>query len=195
MRPRQGVSQPCVLLMIRGFHWPGCEIGLGGRFLSVVTAHEIATRGFDEYVRVDGDRLRRALVARFGVEIGTEAAAEALAVAWRDWDRVQPMANPTGYLFRVGQSRARPLVRWARRRHRFPDAEPSASARDSAELLDLIACLGRLKPNQRSAVVLVKCFGYSHSDVGELLDVNESAVKDLVHRGLRRLRKLMEESS
>jgi len=160
-----------------------------------VTAHEIAARGFDEYVRIDGDRLRRALVAHFGVEIGTEAAAEALAVAWRDWDRVQSMANPTGYLFRVGQSRARPLVRWARRRHRFPDAEPSAPTRDRAELLDLFDSLGRLRPLQRSAVVLVKCFGYSHREVAELLDVNETAVNNLVHRGLRRLRNLMEDSA
>ena len=86
-------------------------------------------------------------------------------------------------------------MRWARRRHRFPDAEPSAPTRDRADLLDLFASLGRLKPLQRSAVVLVKSFGYSHSDVAELLSVDVSAVNNLVHRGLLRLRSLMEDSA
>jgi len=33
--------------------------------------------------------------------------AEALAYAWENWDRLSSMKNPVGYLYRVGQSRAR----------------------------------------------------------------------------------------
>ena len=72
---------------------------------------------FDEFARGHGPDLRRVLVARFGLEVGVEATADALAYAWERWDRVGPMANPTGYLVRVGQSAA-----GQRRRDNFPAA-------------------------------------------------------------------------
>ena len=33
--------------------------------------------------------------------------AEAFGYAWENWDRLKAMKNPTGYLYRVGQSKAR----------------------------------------------------------------------------------------
>lgn len=62
---------------------------------------------FEEFVRRDGVRLRAGLVAAYGPEIGADAAAEALAYGFEHWDRLGAMANPTGYLYRVGQSAAR----------------------------------------------------------------------------------------
>src|SRR4249920_3762658 len=78
-------------------------------------------------------RLRRALVAFYGVEVGSEATADALEVAWARWDSVESMANPVGYLFRVGQSRSR---RYRRRTvvlpavpgSEFPDGDPRLAA-------------------------------------------------------------------
>lgn len=52
-------------------------------------------------------RLRRALVAAYGPERGREATAEALAWAWENWAAVEALANPVGYLYRVGQSSTR----------------------------------------------------------------------------------------
>ena len=68
-------------------------------------------------------RLRRALVAGYGVERGREAATDALVYAWRKWDKVRNLGNPTGYLYRVGQNIAkrakkRPKVRMDRLRRR-----------------------------------------------------------------------------
>ena len=40
-----------------------------------------------------------------GPELGREAAAEALVYGWEQWDRISEMANPAGYLYRVGRSR------------------------------------------------------------------------------------------
>ena len=57
---------------------------------------------FTEFARRLEPDLRRALTAGFGSGVGREAAAEALTHAWEHWDRVQGMANPSGYLFRVG---------------------------------------------------------------------------------------------
>lgn len=148
---------------------------------------------FDDFARDAGARLRRGLVAAYGVEIGTEAAAEALRYAWEHWERVATMANPAGYLFRVGQSTVRPLVRWQRRRVQLPATElaaPAGASRD--ELLDLFTALRRLTPEQRVAVVLVRGHGHSYRDAAELLDVSVDALTNHVHRGMKRLRRLME---
>ena len=69
---------------------------------------------FRNFVAAVEPRLRRALVAAYGHDRGRDAAAEALAYAWEHWKDVSVMANPAGYLFRVGQSRTR------RRRHVAP---------------------------------------------------------------------------
>ncbi|MEL6984765.1 MAG: hypothetical protein AAFO29_20220, partial [Actinomycetota bacterium] len=62
-----------------------------------------------------GERqLRLALTGAFGVEVGRDAAAEALTWAWQNWDRVQGMDNPMGYLYRVGRSAALRSVRTGR---------------------------------------------------------------------------------
>jgi hypothetical protein len=68
--------------------------------------------GFEVFYDLAEPRLRRALVAAYGTERGREATCEALAWAWEHWNDVRGMANPVGYLYRVGQSRTRP------RRHR-----------------------------------------------------------------------------
>ncbi|MEM8708987.1 MAG: hypothetical protein AAGE98_21175 [Actinomycetota bacterium] len=52
-------------------------------------------------------KLRPALIARYGGELGRDATAEALAYGWQHWDRVAAMDNPVGYLYRVGE-------RWGR---------------------------------------------------------------------------------
>ena len=60
---------------------------------------------FEAFVAAHETRLRRALVAAYGIERGREALAEALAYAWEHWERVAAMEHPVPYLFRVGQSR------------------------------------------------------------------------------------------
>ena len=62
----------------------------------------------------------RALVAFYGVEVGCEATADALALAWERWDSIEAMTNPIGYLFRVGQSRSRRYRRRMLCSPRFP---------------------------------------------------------------------------
>ena len=170
------------------------EAGLPGVRTCVVAQDMIEQHDFDRFVRVEGEQVRRALVARYGVEIGSEVAADAMAAAWERWAEFRVMDNPAGYLFRIGQSRARPHVRWATRGRLFPGYDLRPISEDSADLVDLLRSLRRLTPDQRTALLLVKSYGYSHREVAELLDINEGAVNNLVHRGLARLRSLMEVS-
>jgi hypothetical protein len=57
---------------------------------------------FEAFEREEGPMLRRALASRFGPHDGGEAYAEAMAYAWEHWSRLSAMANPAGYLYRVG---------------------------------------------------------------------------------------------
>lgn len=151
----------------------------------VEPSDELARAGdFDAFVRRDGERLRRAFVARFGVSLGNDITEDALAYAWERWASVQAMGNPVGYLFRVGQSSARRYRRW-RRRVLLP-AEESTPTTTIEPGLD--AALARLPARQRTAVLLVHGFSWSYREVAELLDVTESTIHNDVHRGLRRLR-------
>lgn len=119
-------------------------------------------QGFEHFVAGDGARLRRVLVARYGVEVGWDACAEALAYGWTHWERVGAMDNPAGYLCRVAVSATRRHRRWQRsielprETADAPDASVAASAHDAVgDRLDddLGAALARLRPRQRTCDV------------------------------------------
>lgn len=74
----------------------------------------VASVSFDRFVAGDGERLRRVLVAQFGVEVGNEIHADALVYAWEHRDRLAGMTNPVGYLYRVARSASRRHRRWRR---------------------------------------------------------------------------------
>ena len=141
---------------------------------------------FQEFVTQRGPAIRRALVGRYGVEIGVEAYSDAIKYAWAHWARVGAMANPAGYLFRVGQSRSR--------RHRTWRAPVQASAEQQSEASGdpaLHDALWRLPPAQRTAVFLVHGYQYSYRDAADLMAVSEAALRNYVHRGTTRLRVLL----
>jgi DNA-directed RNA polymerase specialized sigma24 family protein len=141
-------------------------------------------RDFEDFVGQVEPSLRRAHFSAFGIERGREATAEALAWAWEHWHRVQKMANPGGYLFRVGQSRTRrrkePPV-FVRQEWHDPWIEP-----------DLGTALAELSEQQRLAVVLVHAFGWTMRDVAHLTGTKVPTVQTHLDRGLARLRTRLE---
>lgn len=60
---------------------------------------------FTDFVQTYEAKLRSALTAALGSEVGREAAAEAMAYGWEHWDRVSALENPVGYLYQVGRNR------------------------------------------------------------------------------------------
>jgi RNA polymerase sigma factor (sigma-70 family) len=139
---------------------------------------------FREFVAITEPRLHRALASQLGWDQGREATAEALAYAWENWERVQGMANPAGYLFRVGKSRVR------RRKTRV------LFVRDNDESVWFEPALGRflaeLPERQRTAVVLVHGYGWTSTEVAAMTGIKATTVQSHVERGLSRLRALLE---
>lgn len=141
---------------------------------------------FESFADEVGPRLRHALVAGYGADVGMDAAADALAYGFEHWTRVSAMANPAGYLFRVGQTAAQRLVR---RPVRLPRAEVERLPEVSPEL---VPALEELSEQQRVVVVLVGGLQWRQSEVAELLELSESTVRTHLQRGLARLRETLE---
>lgn len=53
---------------------------------------------FAEWARTAEPRLRHALTASFGSQLGKEATPDALSYAWENWERVSGKKNPLGYV-------------------------------------------------------------------------------------------------
>jgi DNA-directed RNA polymerase specialized sigma24 family protein len=139
---------------------------------------------FERFFREVEPRLRRAFVGSHGVDAAGDAVAEALLWAWRNWERVQMMTNPAGYLYRVGQSKVRPRrspTLPAPETLHVPDVEPQ-----------LIPALLQLSPAQRTAVWLVHGCQWRYAEVAGAMDISPSAVGTHVTRGLQRLRTAFE---
>lgn len=145
---------------------------------------------FEEFVARHGEGLRRALVAAYGVDVGGDACAEALAFAWEHWDRVGAMERPVGYLFRVGQSASRRLLRPRRRRIELPAEPVDPDLGDVGVRLD--EALLTLSPRQRAAVLLVHGHGYSYTEAAEMTGASVGSVRNELHRAMKRLRAQME---
>lgn len=139
-------------------------------------------QAFTRFIKAVEPRLSHALAAGYGPEVGAEATADALLWAWEHWYRVKSMRNPAGYLYRVGQSKAR---RYCRPRMLFPAlATPSIDP-------TLPVLLESLSKNQRVATVLVHAYGYTERETAEILGISRWSVRTHAERGLARLEAAM----
>lgn len=147
---------------------------------------EVSNEPFETFARRIEPRLREALSATLGSDLGRESAADALSYGWENWPRIGAMHNPAGYLYRVGrnsgvkQRRGQPVALTPVDPVRTPWIEPS-----------LPDALGSLSEHQRVTVMLLHCFQWSMSEVAELLGVTKSTVQSHAERGLDRLRNSM----
>ena len=141
---------------------------------------------FDTFVRSTEERLRDALSATLGSEIGRDAAADALIYAWEHWPKVRNMANPVGYLYVVGRNRGK-------RAMRAPDVGLMPVSVERTPWIEpgLPDALARLPTQQRISVMLLYCFEWTMSEVADVLGVSKSTVQSHAERGLSRLRDRM----
>jgi len=146
---------------------------------------EPVTDEFEAFWAANEPRLRHAFAAAYGPGRGADATAEALAWAWEHWARLRDMANPVGYLYRVGQSRTR--------RRKEPVLFPPVGAVGVPWVEPALpGALLTLTEHQRVAVVLAHAFGWTHREVADLLGVSASTVQNHVERGIAKLRDALE---
>jgi RNA polymerase sigma-70 factor (ECF subfamily) len=141
---------------------------------------------FATFVNDVEPRLRRALIATYGPQVGREATVDALAYAWEHLATLATMANPAGYLYRVGQTSAR------RQRRELPLVPPPVAPSPPEFEPALRPALDALSEQQRAVVVLVHGFDWTQREVAELLGISPSTVRNHLERAMARLRKALE---
>lgn len=145
---------------------------------------ETLVDSFTDWATYAEPRLRKALTASFGIEVGKEATADALSLAWESWGEIRDKDNPLGYVFGVGRNKARRMK--SRRldiflevpQQRLPHVEPG-----------LPAAIASLPEKQRVVVALLYGYQWSMSEVAELLGIAKTTVQNHAERGMARLRK------
>lgn len=142
-----------------------------------------ATDAFSEFFRASEAKLRQSLTPALGVDLASDATAEALAYGWENWDRVGQMENPIGYLFKVGRSKGRRMNR------RRPILAPVPASDVLHVEPGLPRALERLSERQRTVVMLVHCYQWTHSEVAETLGISRSSVQNHVERAMKSLRR------
>lgn len=153
-----------------------------------MTSESPSDAEFVAFLREVEPGVRQALVATYGPADGREATIDALSWAWEHWDRLDGVANPVGYLYRVGQSATR---RFATRH--LPLITDTVSGRSIPEIEPgLVPALNRLSEQQRTVVLLVCAFGWRHTEVAELLEVAPPTVRTHLNRALDNLRNELE---
>jgi DNA-directed RNA polymerase specialized sigma24 family protein len=143
----------------------------------------IINTSFTEWATEAEPKIRQSLTAAFGVQVGKDAAADALALAWERWDRVSVMDNPVGYVYGIGRNKARRMK--TPRQPMFvevpeqllPNVEPG-----------LPAAVADLPEHQRITVTLLHGYGWTMSEVAELLGTKKTTVQNHAERGLTKLR-------
>ena len=165
------------------------EIVLVGA-LRVVTIDEVPDTELGEFVAISSPVLQRALVARYGIPTGLDAAADAIEYAYSNWPRVSTMKNPVGYLFKVGASHAGRELRAARRQRALVH-DPATT--NTPLDLDLQQALIRLPWAQRVAILLVHGHGHTYAEAARIVDLPVATITNHINRGLQRLRRILEE--
>ena len=145
---------------------------------------EMTSETFSAFVGNCEARLRHALTARFGLEVGKDAAADALAYGWEHWERVQAMENPTGYLYTVGVDRGRRMSR--RRRVLFPSVPAERAPWVEPGLSEAVSALTE---RQRTVILLLHGYGWTQREVAKMLDISKASVQRHGERAMARLRR------
>jgi DNA-directed RNA polymerase specialized sigma24 family protein len=141
---------------------------------------------FRAFVSEAEPRLRGGLVAGFGIQIGEQATADAIAYGWEHWARVHGMENPIGYLFRVGQTAGQRSLRTPGRGMSMPEPNTPPMVEPA-----LPAAIATLSDNQRISTLLVHGAGWTLTEVAALLSVRPGTVAKHAERGLDKLRRTL----
>lgn len=144
--------------------------------------------GFTAFWNAHRNRLGRALVLAVGdPELGWEAVDEAMVRAYERWPRVQGLADPPGWVFRVGLNWATSWRRKAGRRPVRPIEQLDRAYQDREVDVDLYRAVARLPVEQRAVVVLRFFLDRPVEEVSQVLQIAEGTVKSRLHRAVATL--------
>lgn len=155
---------------------------------------------FRSFFVTEAERLRRLAVFLTGdPEVGADMAQETLARLYRHWRRIRD-EDPGPYARRILVNLVRSSHRKGLVERRFRESQPlpegfvNSSSGRVDEFLHISSALQALSPMGRATIVLRFYDDMSLDDISRALDRPLGTVKSDIHRGLAKLRPLLEET-
>ena len=159
-------------------------------------ATETAFRAiYDRYF----EDIARYCMRRLPVADAHDAVAEVFLVAWRRIGSMPEADDALPWLYGVARNVVRNSTRAGRRSRRlevkvqaqpaYPDPGPEVQVVRHEEDEELLAALGRLKPNDQEVLRLRAYEGLTVPQISLVLGCSEEAAKKRVARALKRLRR------
>jgi RNA polymerase sigma factor (sigma-70 family) len=147
---------------------------------------------FQSLVDAHAAELHRFLVASVGLTEAEDCLQETLLSALRAYPRLRDATHLRAWLYTIAQNKATDAMRRSAR-HRSEDldrVEPGHLSEHPYELADdaLWAQVRALPPKQREAIVHRFVFDLAYKEVGLRTGTTETAARQNVATGLRRLR-------
>ena len=155
-----------------------------------------SAEAFGELVRAHQDRVFGLAwsVLRNGADT-EDAAQEAFLRAFRNLDKLREGAPFGPWIGRIAVNLALNAAKSRRRRQirlsLLESLMPSRTPVDP-ETPDFDAAMSALKPRQRLALELFHRDGLAYEEIAQLMETSVMQVKNHVHRGRKRLKKLLE---
>jgi RNA polymerase sigma factor (sigma-70 family) len=120
----------------------------------------------------------------------SELMQDAFLKLWEQWDQIDRIEDPTGYLFRVALNGFRMRARAARRAaKRLVAIDTSVDPFEEVNLReDVRRMLLALAPRQRAALVLLDLYGYGSEEAASIMGIRPSTVRALATQGRAVLR-------
>jgi len=153
---------------------------------------ELVDPQLEAFYRRHAEQVRQALCLALGdLDLGTEAADEAMARACERWSEIGEYDNPVGWAYRVGLNWARSHQRRYRWRHRgpVPDRPVMAVPGDP----DLAEALAQLSLDHRAVVVCRFYLDWSVEETAAALGLPDGTVKSRLRRALDVLHRQLED--
>lgn len=132
--------------------------------------------------------------------LADDIVAETFLAAWRSASTYRTGSGTyRAWLFRIARNQLRST--WARQRRERQAIEELAAGSETSErppdgaMEWLRQSLGELTPDQREAVVLRYVAGLDIPDIARLLGRREGAVRSLLHRAIRRMRRFDDDAA
>jgi DNA-directed RNA polymerase specialized sigma24 family protein len=167
---------------------PGVEIVTGSANGSTSDLSLATATSFEAFWSAQRGPLGRALALTLGDrQLAGDAVDEAMARAYQHWPHVGTLANPGGWVYRVGLNWSRSFVRRARRTPPSWMIAHSAAAPIDMREPAIDAALAALPLTQRSVVVCRLLLGLSEAQTAAALRLRPGTVKSRLSRAVAQL--------
>jgi len=166
------------------------------------TADDEAFAAFEKLYATHGGRLKSVAMNLLGnVADAEDAVQDAFLKAYRARGGYKGEAAPFTWLYRILVNSCLDLGRRRKRRREDQEAEEApldlrpAAADDHPLRLALESSVARLAPRLRTVFLLAEVEGFTHREIGEILEIAEGTSKSDLFLAKRQLQRMLREAA